>query len=204
MTFHLDRIFRTLKSVVINNYYCNACNKRTDLNLTVKGGHVSLFSIPMLPIKKDYILSCTSCGKRIKKNNLNYIEKEKVDNEFKSTVYKVPFHHFSGILILVIILGFAINTGIQMKKKEKEYILKPIKNDIYLIKNDFGYTTYKVKNITPDSIFVYKNNLIVNHYSKIDNIDVNTNYKTLLGFKLSEVIKMYNSNIIYQINREEP
>lgn len=172
--------------------------------MVIKGGYITLFFIPMLPLKKDYNLSCSNCGRRIKKSDLNHIEKEKVVNEFNSTSYKVPFRHFSGILIVLIILGFAINTGVQMKKKEKEYILKPNKNDTYLIKNDSGYTTYKVNSVTSDSIFVYKNNFIVDDFSKIKSIDVDANYKILQGFKLNEVIKMYNSNIIYEINRKEP
>ncbi|WP_155958887.1 zinc-ribbon domain-containing protein [Flavobacterium limnosediminis] len=204
MTFHLDKIFKVLKRVQIDNYSCGSCNKKTNLDLIIKGGYITLLFIPMLPLKKDYTLTCFNCGKRIKKSDLNYIEKEKVVNEFNSTRYKVPFRHFSGILIVLTILGFAINTGVQMKKKEKEYILKPNKKDVYLIKNNFGYTTYKVQNVTSDSIFVYKNNFIVDHFSKIKSIDVDTNYKILQGFKLSEVIKMYNSNIIYEINRKEP
>ena len=204
MDFLIERNFKTLKAVVIDNYYCMKCNTKTKLNLLIKGGYVSVFFMPMLPFKKDYVLSCDNCKKNIAKKSLNYIEKEKVDNVFKKTTYKVPFYHFSGFSILLAILGFAIYMGVEATKEEKIRIQKPEIGDIYRVNTRPGYTTLKVNKISNDSVSVFLNDKNVNHYDKIDNINVSRNYNKSQVFSKNELLNMFNENIIYQIDRDIP
>lgn len=202
MDFLIGRNFKTLKDVKIENYYCNLCNTKTNLNLLVKGGHVSVFMIPMLPIKKDYLLNCDNCKKSIAKKSLNYIEKEKVDSVFKGTPYRIPFYHFSGFTVLLAILGFAIYMGVEATKEEKTRIQKPEIGDIYRVNTGSGYTTLKVNTISNDSVSVFLNDINVNHYDKIDAIDVSKNYNKSHVFSKKELLHMFNENTIYQIDRE--
>ncbi len=203
MEFIIERKFFNLKTIKISNFSCKYCKTKTILNLTVLGGVASILLIPSVPIKKDYILTCENCQQRIFKNDLDFIEREKLNNEFKSTKYKIPIKHFSGIAILMIVMGFAIYTGIEMKKKEKFYISNPLINDVYYVKTDLGRTTFKVFKISSDSIYVFKNNLITDDYSKIHEIDVAGNYSAIIGFELVKLRNMYDENIIYQVNREK-
>lgn len=204
MDFLIERNFKTLKAVVIDNYYCISCNTKTKLNLLIKGGYVSVFFMPMLPFKKDYVLNCDNCKKNIAKKSLNYIEKEKVDNVFKKTTYKVPFYHFSGFSILLAILGFAIYMGVEATKEEKIRIQKPEIGDIYRVNTRPGYTTLKVNKISNDSVSVFLNDKNVNHYDKIDDINVSRNYNKSQVFSKNELLNMFNENIIYQIDRDIP
>ena len=123
MVDFIERNFKILKQIKINNFSCLNCKTKTNLILTVNGGYVSVFFIPILPIKKEYILNCQSCNKLINKNSLNYIENEKVKNEFRSTKYIIPIKHFTGFILLLLIMGFAIYTGFKVKKEEQYFIL---------------------------------------------------------------------------------
>ncbi len=200
MELFFERRFYTLKEIKIDNFSCKYCNRKTSLNIAVCGGVVS-FLIPVAPIKKDYVLTCENCQKRIYEKDLDYTAQEKLINEFKSTKYKVPIWHFSGIAILMTLLIFAIFTGIEMQKQEKLFISKPLKNDVYFIKNDMGWTTFKVLKVKDDSLYGFKNSLILNDYSKVKDIDIEDNYTEIIGFRLNEIQKMYNSNEIYEVKR---
>lgn len=202
MDFFFERNFKTLKEIEIENYYCNLCNTKTKLNLAVKGGFISIFLIPMAPIRKDYLVTCDNCKKNIKKITLNHIEKEKIKNTFKSTSYKIPFYHFSGLLILFLILGFGIYTGVEVTKEEKIRIQKPKIGDIYRVKTESGYTTLKVNKISNDSVSVLLNNINVNNYDQIDDINISKNYSKSSLFSKDKLLDMFNENIIYQIDRE--
>lgn len=204
MHVHIGRNFKVLNEVKIDNYHCQFCNTRTKLNLSIQGGFICMVLIPMAPIKKDYLLTCGNCKKSIKKNSLNHIEKEKVDNAFKKTKYKIPFYHFSGILILFLILGFAIYTGIEVSKEEKIRIRKPEVSDVYRvnINNDGIYTTLKVNKIYNDSVSVFLNDIQVSNYDKVKDIDISRNYNKLRLFSKQELLKMFNENQIYQIDRK--
>lgn len=201
MEFLIQKEFKILKEVKIDNFSCPICKRKTILNLVVKGGFLSIFLMPVLPMKKDYVLICQNCNKRINKNALNHIEREKVINEFKSTKYNIPLKHFSGFVILMLILSFAIYMGFQVKKEEKTFIKKPKLKDVYYVKNEFGWTTFKVSKVTLDSIYVFKNNITLDNYNNIEEIDKSENYKDEFGFKRKQIEEMFESNTIYQINR---
>ena len=202
MGFFIGRNFKTLKEIKIEGYNCDSCNTKTTLNLLVKGGFVSVFFLPILPLKKDYLLNCDNCKKSVPKKSLNYTEKEKVDNAFKNTTYKIPFFHFTGFIILLVILGFAIYTGIEVTKEEKLRIQKPEIGDIYRVNTGSAYTTFKVNKISNDSVSVFLNDIQVNNYDQIEDIDISKNYNKLHLFSKHELLNMFNENTIYQIDRE--
>lgn len=200
MDFLIERKFKTLNEIQIENYYCSVCNTKTYLNLKVKGGFLSILFLPILPIKKDYLLSCGNCKKSIKKNSLNYIEKEKFENFYKKIPYKIPIYHFTGFFLLLLILGFAIYIGIQVKNDEIIRIQKPTIGDIYRIKNENGYTTFKVKKIYNYSVSLYLNDIYVDNYDQIDDIDISKNYNRTQLFSKENLKELFDKNIIYQID----
>lgn len=204
MDFLIERKFKTLNETQIDNYHCPVCNTRTHLNLKVKGGFVSILFIPMLPIRKDYLLSCGNCKKSIDKSSLNNIEKEKLENFYKKTPYKIPIYHFTGLSLLLSVIGFAIYIGIEVTKEERIRIQKPTIGDIYRIKNENGYTTFKVNKIYDDSVSVFLNDIYIDNYDQIEDIDISKNYNKSRLFSKQELLKMFDSNKIYQVDSNEP
>ena len=202
MDFFIERNFQNLKQIEIDNFHCPNCKTKTILNLMVKGGFISIFLIPILPIKKDYVLICKGCNKRIYKKNLNYTENEKVDNEFRTTNYIIPLKHFTGFAFLILILGFGIYTGLQIKKEEQKFIKKPKVKDVYFVKNDLGWTTLRVCKVGIDSIYVLKNKITLHSYEGIHEIEKSENYIYSYGIKRIDVEKMFESNEIYEIKRD--
>lgn len=203
MDLLIERKFKTLNETQIDNYHCPVCNTKTHLNLKIKGGLISILYIPMLPIRKDYLLNCGNCKKNIKKNSLNYIEKEKFDNFYKNTPYKIPIYHYTGFSLLLLIIGFAIYIGIEVTKEERIRIQKPTIGDIYRIKNENGYTTFKVNKIYKDSISVFLNDIYIDNYDQIEDIDISKNYNKSRTFSKLELLKMFDSNKIYQVDYNE-
>lgn len=203
MDFLIERNFKTLKETQIDNYFCPICITRTHLNLKINGGFVSVLFIPMLPIRKDYLLSCGNCKKSIKKNSLHYIEKEKFENFYKKTSYKIPIHHFTGLSLLLSIIGFTIYIGIQATKEERIRIQKPTIDDIYRIKNENGYTTFKVNKIYNDSVSVFLNDIYIDNYDQIEDIDISKNYNKSRLFSKQELLNMFDTNKIYQVDSKE-
>ena len=192
---------KKLKEVTISNFSCPNCKQKTELSLEIIGGYVAIFFIPALPLKKDYILSCKTCNKRIKKNSLDYTENEKVTKEFQATIYKVPLVHYSGMSVLLGILGFAIFMGFEAKKKEALFIQNPKQNDVYYVKNSIGWTTYKVKKVLHDSVFVMQNRITLSTHVDVSEVDKAENYLPEVGYKLVEIKNMFDANQIYQVNR---
>ena len=201
MEFGIHKNFKVLKVVHINHFHRPRCQTKAILNVVITGGFISILFIPTLPLKKICFLSCQQCKKRIQKKDLNDVEKEKVANHFDTTVYKKPLRHFIGILILIVIIGFALFIGFQIKQQERTYIEHPKVNDVYYVKSKLGWTTFKVSAINEDSVYVFQNKIILKTYQGIDEIDEKENYLNVVGFQINELKEMFKSNQIYQVNR---
>jgi hypothetical protein len=201
MLINIGRNIKKLQTGIIKNSSCPNCNHKNELNFSIYGGFVNLIIIPTAPIKKTIIIECYHCKKTYKLKELPTEIKENFKRQYKETPIKTPLWQYTGSIILTTLLSFAIYTGIQMKKAEKEYIKAPLTGDIYFVNNNGRYTTLKVKSITKDSVAIYLNDIEVSHYSGINEINVDKNYNKTEFFTKQNLKKLYDENIIYEINR---
>jgi hypothetical protein len=194
---------KKLKTGVIKNAICPNCNSKNELIYSIYGGYVNLVIIPTAPIKKTIIAECNNCKKTYKLNELDENIKRNFKLQYKEDPVKTPLWQYTGLVILVFVLSFAIYTGIMATKAEKVYIINPKIGDIYRINNNSVYTTLKVNKILKDSVSIFINDMETSGYSGIDEINNDKNYNKLKSFSKEELREMYNQNIIYQIDRPE-
>lgn len=201
MQIHIGKEKKLLKQTILKNTTCPNCKNNGTLELNVYGGVLWLLFIPTLPLPKQNEVVCKSCHKSFSLKQVGENIKQAVKYENQKNPIKTPLWSYIGMFLLIGILGAAIYTGIEMTKIEKQYIKQPLKDDVYRVSKDGAWTTLKVYEIKNDSVIVYLNNYSLNNYSGIEKIDIEENYTKLKSFSKLELQKLYNDNIIYQIDR---
>lgn len=193
---------KILKQTILKNTTCPNCKNNGTLELNVYGGTIKLlFIIPTLPLPKQNEIICKNCHKSFSLKQAGENIKQAVKYENQKKPIKTPIWNYLGIFLLIGILGAAIYIGIEMTKMEKEYIQQPLKGDVYRVSKDGVWTTLKVSEIRNDSVIVYLNDYSLNNYLGIEKIDIKENYTKLKSFSKLELQKLYNDDIIYQIDR---
>ena len=202
MLINLGRKIKILQTGIIENSSCPNCSHKNGLNFSIYGGYVNIIIVPTFPIRRTIIVECNNCKKTYKLGELPAEIKDKFKVQYKKNPVKTPIWQYSGSFILIAILSFAIYTGIQAKKLEKEYIQNPLIGDVYLLNNDGHYTTLKVKSVLNDNVTIYINDLEVSNYSGIDKINVDENYNQIQSYTKQNLKELFDKNVIYQINRD--
>ncbi|MBP2282508.1 hypothetical protein H4V97_000826 [Flavobacterium sp. CG_23.5] len=201
MLINLGRNIKILKTGIIENASCPNCNKINTLNFSIYGGYINVIIIPSAPIKRTILVECSNCKKTYKLKELTPEINTNFKEQYKKNPVKNPLWQYTGSIILAVTLSFAIYTGIQMKKAEKQYIINPLIGDIYRVNNDGHYSTLKVKKVSNDTISIYINDMETNTYSGIDEINIDKNYNKTQFFTKQNLRDLYTKNIIYQIDR---
>ena len=89
-----------------------------------------------------------------------------------------------------------------MTKLEKEYIKLPLKNDIYKTNIKGKYSTLKVYKVTKDSVYILLNKFSLDSYKGLEEINIEENYSEIKVLSKRELQKLYDENLIYEVNRE--
>lgn len=193
---------KIIKSGILKNVNCPTCFSLQDFNYFVFGGLVSILFIPFSPKRKEVDLECCNCKKTFHLKDFDSKIRQEIKEEVRLKDFKNPLWQFSGLLICLVLILIGIYYGFESKKNEKKYIENPKVNDVYYIHIENSYTTLKVVEIRKDSIVVFLNSMESSGYSGIDEINVKENYIKRENFSKNQIIKMFNENIIYQIDRE--
>jgi hypothetical protein len=201
MIINIGRNIKQLQTGTIENASCPNCNNKNGLNFSIYGGFVNIVIIPAAPIKRTIIVECDHCKKTWKLKELPIDIKDNFKKQYKKNPVKTPLWQYTGSIILMSVLSFGIYTGIQAKKAEKNYIKSPLTGDIYLVNNDGHYTTLKVKSVSKDSVGIYLNDMEVDNYTGINDINIDKNYNKTQNFTKQDLKDLYDKNIIYQIDR---
>ena len=192
-----------LQSGILKSVLCPACATETNMNFSVFGRYVHVYWIPVVAMKKVVVTECNNCKITSKFKDLPVVIQEKYKRQQSLNEVKTPVWYFSGGVILLSVLAFAIYTGIQAKADEKIYIKNPVAGDVYRIniRENNHYTTAKVKSTTTDSVSIFVNEMETTGYSGIDEIDIEKNYKKFFNIARKDLVKMYDDSDIYQIDR---
>lgn len=197
----IQTFLKILATGKLRNSECPNCKSKENLEYRIYGGLVRILMIPIAPTRKITKVYCANCLKEFRLKEISDTVKQSVKYEKTKVSIKTPIWQFSGILILLSVLSFAIYTGIEMTKLEKKYIIKPEQNDVYKVNIDGKHTTLKVSNVTKDSVSVLLNKYTLDNYKGVDEINVNENYTSEKTFSKKEVLELYNENSIYEIQR---
>src|SRR5574343_544888 len=191
-----------LQTGKIKNGICPNCKNRDDLEYRVYGGISRILIVPTAPLRRITKVFCNSCQKEFNLKDLSDDIKQAVKYERSKNPIKTPIWQFTGIIILLTILAFGIYTGIEMTKLEKEYVKSPLKNDIYKTNIKGEYSTLKVYNVTKDSVYILLNKFSLDSYKGLEEINIEENYSEIKVLSKKELQKLYDENLIYEVNRE--
>jgi hypothetical protein len=203
MIFYGSRA-RRLKDGKVNNVTCPCERKElTSMTYSVFGKYAHIYWIPLFPLGKSNVLECDHCKKTFKLKNTT----GQIQSKFETEKHRgVPIFHFTGIIIIVLLIFWAFYQSSATEEKELEYLAQPQIGDVYRTEgsNSSYYTTAKVTEIVGDSIYLIFNEYEVNKRSAVHELDIPNNYKieNTEGFLLEEIKGLYEENIIYQIDRD--
>ncbi len=165
-----------LKSEHLKEVACPHCQNTDGISISVFGKYAHIFWIPTFPIGKEGVSECQHCKHTMK-------EKEMPDNfkhafkAFKSTL-KTPVWHFSGLMVVALIVGWFMWSGSQNDKENLTFIDAPLSGDVYHLKTETGnYTTAKVVAVEDDSVYVVFNKFEINKSSQVESLDEPDNYE---------------------------
>jgi len=204
MFFTYGTTSKHLKTNSVKNIACPQCATDSEMKYSVYGRYIHVFWIPVVAIKQKVFVECQHCYKTFEFKELPESFKKKYKQQTDTNPVKTPIWYFSGGVILLGILSFAIYTGIEAKGKEKIYVKNPKSGDVYRInlKDSPNYTTLKVNRVTKDSVTLFVNEYETSGYNGISEIDIDVNYKSQVSISKEHLRKMYADSEIYQIDRD--
>lgn len=178
----------------IKNCLCNNCNIKTNMILQSFSSYAYITFIPLFPTGKEHLLTCLRCDTNVSTNQLS---KEKL-------IIKNPLWTYFGVFLLAIVAIYFLINLYKTNSINKDLISNPQKNDVYFIEDSKGYySTFKINQVTTDSIFATQNNFQVNLPFDIESIDLEENYTdNKIRFSKKELQNQFNENLIKEIKRE--
>ncbi|GEL09304.1 hypothetical protein SAMN05192550_1700 [Flavobacterium glycines] len=184
---------------------CTNCSCKDSLHFQIYSKYVHITMIPLFAVGKIFECECSNCNKEFDFEDFSENEKQKILNQKEIKEAETPWWTYSGIVILLGLIIFSINSYFDNDKLTKERINTPTTGDVYVLKLDTGYySTLKIDTITHDSIYTTENDFKSYLSSDIDDIDTPENYTTQKeAYSKKELIELFEKDIITSIKRKE-
>lgn len=195
-----------IKEGKINNVVCPNCDNLTSMNYGIYGKYAHLYWIPTFPIGKKNIVECNSCKKTFDVKGLPQAIQSKF--EFEKQGARTPIWYFTGIVLIVCIIGLIGYSITQDNVENSEQIASPLEGDVYSIQIEGSshYSTMKVIKVSLDSVFVVYNDYETDRRSGISTIDVEENYsegvQNVEGYTKDELLFFFEEGTIYDVDRD--
>lgn len=191
-----------IKSESENFLKCCNCEKQGGVSFVFFSKHVHIYWIPVFPCGRDTFAICENCGDERSVTRMPDQYKSKY-NTLKSDA-KTPLWQFSGLGVIGVLIGLAFYISAQNNKRDKEYYASPRVGDVYHQKINYNeYSTFKVAEITTDTLYIIPNEYIVNKMSGISKIDKAKNYGELMyAVSRDKLDSMFKNEEIFEIERD--
>ena len=191
-----------LKSIQQSSLVCPACEQAGTTLISAYSKHAHIFWVPLFPIGRVGVSQCQHCKQALDEAGMTPDLRREYTNLKAET--KVPLWQFSGLGVIAILAVFITYQSGENSKKQLEYLANPAVGDVYEYKTANGqYSTYKVVNVSADSVFVSPNEYETNKMSGINEIDKETNYSEYsFGISRTDLKQMHTDHDIYDINRK--
>ena len=193
-----------LNTVDSDSSKCPNCGAEKTFRFHIFGRYFHVFRIPFIPIGKGWDTDCRECKHAFLVHDL--------DKETRHELKKVsrsqfpPIWHFSGVVAILLATVFVLYNGRTVEEPRDEYAQSPQIGDIYHTKGetDGYYSSWKVANVTNDSIYVHLNVYETSGITGLSDIDVEDNYtEETYGLALSEIPSLLEENEIVAIERND-
>ncbi|MCL2561985.1 MAG: hypothetical protein FWE10_06685 [Rikenellaceae bacterium] len=189
----------------LTNAVCPDCGQH-GLVCFVFSNHVHFFWIPLFPISKRKEIDCPHCEQTYTRAQL--LKKRSADKREISRISrsaKTPLWKFSGIALVILLIGLSIGAKQLEKNRPDRLLNNPKIHDIYWVKGEFDTrSTIRIEIIEDDSIYFAENQYYIASSGRIKDIDKNKNYNTAELFAISkdDLKQLREDRIIYNITRK--
>jgi hypothetical protein len=192
------RLVQTAKEDIAD--YCSSCGKPNSLSIHILHRYIHLFWIPLFPIGRIIKSHCSQCGLSLEKKEMPDALKLSCSNIKHKR--KIPIWMFSGVFIVG---GIIMWVSIKNKLRDNEnrsMIENPLKNDLYDIKSESEkYTSYKVKDVKADTVYVLVNQYETNTASGLSDLRYMEYNDTVQSLLRSDLEELFDKGEIINIER---
>lgn len=179
---------------------CDNCESEGTLSIHTYSSYAHVFWIPLFPYNKYGVAHCSNCNATFEKKQMNEGLKRKYSNV--KQLFRAPFWHFSGLIIIAIIISAVFINGKVKESHEIEYIGAPNVGDVYSTEIDNAYSLMKVFYVQDSLVGVIGNEYAINLKSEVDELYEN-DFTDTVYFTQAELEGLYNDGTIYEIKRNE-
>lgn len=193
-----------IKNGQIRNVTCPNCETNTSMTYSVFGKYAHIYWIPLFPYKKVGVTECNECKKTFEFKELPAEIQTKLTREKENNPPKYPIWYFSGLFIIVLLIGYGIYSSQKKDADTQAFYENPKEGDIYETKTETGaFTTMKfiAESKNKDSLYFYVNEMEIDNSSAINQIDIEKYYKEIYSFEKTYLDSLYKAKYIYKINR---
>lgn len=188
-----------LKSGQLSHVACPNCGTTGSITASVFAKHAHIFWIPFFSIGRTGASQCQHCKQVLKENEMPAsvgAAYRHLENETR-----VPIWNFAGLALVAVLIGYGSYASGETAKKEQAYLNDPIPGDLYEVKIDGNYTTFRIEAVHSDSLLVSWNNYAVNKTTGLNDIEKDENYAEPVSLARTEVAALKSGNGIYHIYR---
>jgi len=190
-----------LTSFASRRAVCPNCSNQNTIHFSFYSRHVHIFWIPMFPIGKFGESQCSHC-----KQSLSYA---KMPNDWKQEYkalkenVKTPFWKYTGLALFLLFIGYILLSNPRGITQTDEYYQNPMEGDVYYYsENDSIYSSFKIRAVAADTLYINFNEYYVYKKTEIDSIDHEENYNDdLYYFSSLDIDSMYQNAEIIRIIR---
>jgi len=147
---------------------------------------------------------CGKCSKTTKPKEMDSYMLENYEKQKKNV--RIPVWHFSGLVLIAIIIVVGYFGSVEDKKNELKYLSDPKVGDVYVVESPEtagSYSTVKVSEVMLNGVVIQPNNYEISKLSSISKIDIPGNYSDeLLGAESADILEMYKNGEIYDVIRK--
>jgi hypothetical protein len=166
-----------LRNGQIINVDCPGCETNTSMKYSVFGKYGHVYWIPFFPMKKITVAECNSCKKTYEYNELSDSIKTKLQREKEKGSVRFPVWMFSGIFIILGLIGFGFYDSQKTDLNTAEYVKNPKAGDVYFLKISEGhYTSARVDKVSRTEVYLTNNDYEIDLESDKDKLDEPKNY----------------------------
>lgn len=203
MIFYGSRATNIRNGQIIN-VVCPNCEKNTSMIYSVfaKYGHV--YWIPFFPMDRITVAECNSCKKTYEYKDLSENIQAKLQREKEKSPVRYPIWMFSGLFIILGLIGFGFYDSKKTDINNADYIKNPKVGDVYYIKASVGhYTTFKVDKISRTEVYITSNDYEIDLESDIYKINISEYYtKSKDTLEVMQLQGLFKDNTIIEIVRD--
>ncbi|WP_420574161.1 zinc-ribbon domain-containing protein [Kordia sp.] len=143
-------------------YSCSNCGA-SDVHVHAKVQYGTLFFIPLFPANKKYTSVCGNCNQTLIQEQMPQKMLDKLALEKHH--FKSPIYLYSGIVLLILLVGFFVYSEIKDKQELEKTIQNLQPKSIIVFDNENGdYSFSKILEHNGDTIFVQHSNYVIDGY----------------------------------------